>query len=110
MPFIPALAEVSHPFSTLIKGNAKFLWTAAHQAAFEKIKTILASSTTMHPPVREQPLLFYLTSTDKFIRALLAQTIDGQERPVYYLSHLVREAEARYSAIKRHCLALVFTA
>ncbi|XP_059639695.1 uncharacterized protein LOC132282083 [Cornus florida] len=62
----------------------------------------------MHPPVREQHLLLYFTSTDKFIGALLAQTVDGQERPVYYLSRLVREAEAPYSAIERHCLALFF--
>ncbi|XP_059663368.1 uncharacterized protein LOC132309032 [Cornus florida] len=107
--FIPALAEVSHPFSTLIKGNAKFLWTVSHQAAFEKIKTILASSTTMYPHVRDQPLLLYLTSTDKSIGALLVQTVNWQERSVYYLSRLIREAEACYSAIERHCLALVFT-
>ncbi|XP_059630203.1 uncharacterized protein LOC132273204 [Cornus florida] len=61
-------------------------------------------------PTREQPLLLYLTSTDKFIGALFAQTVEGQERPVYYLSRLVRETEARYSAIERHCLALVFAA
>ncbi|XP_059629591.1 uncharacterized protein LOC132272461 [Cornus florida] len=64
----------------------------------------------MHPSIKEHPLLLYLTSTDKSICALLAQEIDGQERPIYYLSRLVRDAESRYSAIERHCLALTFIA
>ncbi|XP_059663588.1 uncharacterized protein LOC132309286 [Cornus florida] len=108
--FIPALAEVSHTFSSLIKDNAKFVWTTAHQVAFEKIKSILSSSTTMRPPIREQPLLLYLTSIDRSIGALLAQIVESRERPIYYLSRLVHEAEARYSAIELHCLVFVFAA
>ncbi|KAG5540845.1 hypothetical protein RHGRI_020924 [Rhododendron griersonianum] len=41
---------------------------------------------------------------------MLVQEVDGTERPVYYISRKVHGAEERYTAIERHCLALVFTA
>ncbi|XP_028116812.1 uncharacterized protein LOC114314529 [Camellia sinensis] len=54
--------------------------------------------------------MLYLTSIPKSIGALLIQDVDGAERPVYYISRKIREAEVRYTPIERHYLALVFTA
>ncbi|KAG5552009.1 hypothetical protein RHGRI_010181 [Rhododendron griersonianum] len=64
----------------------------------------------MVAPVAGKPLILYLTSTPRSIGALLVQEVDGTERPVYYISRKVHGAEERYTAIERHCLALVFTA
>lgn len=64
----------------------------------------------MVSPTKGLPLTSYLTSTNKSIGALLAQEIEGTERPVYYLSRLLQGAESNYSSIKRHCLALIFAA
>ncbi|XP_028123698.1 uncharacterized protein LOC114320834 [Camellia sinensis] len=64
----------------------------------------------MTHPQPARPLLLYITSTSKSVRALLAQEIDGFERPVYYISRVIQGAEIRYSGIERHCLALVFAA
>ncbi|KAG5552094.1 hypothetical protein RHGRI_010249 [Rhododendron griersonianum] len=64
----------------------------------------------MVAPVTGKPLILYLTSTTRSIGALLVQEVDGTERPVYYISRKVHGAEERYTAIERHCLALVFTA
>ncbi|XP_059636050.1 uncharacterized protein LOC132278266 [Cornus florida] len=64
----------------------------------------------MHAPQRDQPLFLYVISTPRSIGALLAQEIDNQERPIYYISRLIHDAEKRYSLIEKHCLALVFAA
>lgn len=64
----------------------------------------------MVSPTKGLPLTSYLTSTNKSIGALLAQEIEGTERPVYYLSRLLQGAESNYSPIKQHCLALIFAA
>ncbi|XP_028053606.1 uncharacterized protein LOC114257970 [Camellia sinensis] len=108
--FIPALAEISAPFGSLLKGDSKFAWNQEHQKAFERIKAALTSPQTMIAPQPGVPLMLYLTSTPKSIGALLVQDVDRVERPVYYISRKIRGTEVRYTPVERHCLALVFTA
>ncbi|CAL5431972.1 unnamed protein product [Camellia sinensis] len=91
--FIPTLAEISAPFGSLLKGDAKFKWNQEHQKAFERIKPALTSPQTMIAPQPGVPLMLYLTSTPKSIGALLVQDVDGAERPVYYISWKIRGAE-----------------
>ncbi|XP_028121466.1 uncharacterized protein LOC114318723 [Camellia sinensis] len=107
--FIPALAEISAPFGSLLKEDAKFEWNQEHQKAFERIKATLTSPQTMIAPQPRVPLMLYVTSAPKSIGALLVQDVDRVERPVYYISRKIRGPEVRYTPIERHCLALVFT-
>ncbi|KAL5541953.1 hypothetical protein UlMin_009663 [Ulmus minor] len=64
----------------------------------------------MIPPEPGKPLLLYISVTDKSLGALIAQEKGGVERPVYYLSRMVRGAECNYTPIERQCLALVYVA
>ena len=41
--FIPALAEITFSFGTLLKGNHKFEWLQEHQQAFDMVKKALTS-------------------------------------------------------------------
>ncbi|GMP78570.1 hypothetical protein CsSME_00034472 [Camellia sinensis var. sinensis] len=108
--FIPAMAEITQPFNSLLKKDVRFIWNEEHQQAFEGVKSALTSPLSMTPPQPARPLLLYITSTPKSVGALLAQEIDGLERPVYYISRVIQGAEVRYFPIERHCLALVFAA
>lgn len=108
--FIPALAEISVLFSSLLKGDSKFEWNQEHQKGFEKIKATLTSSQTMITSQPEVPLMLYLTSTPKSIGALLVQNVDGIEHLLYYISRKIRGAKFRYTPVERHYLALVFIA
>lgn len=62
--FIPALAEVIHPFQDLLKKKAPFRWTESHESAFNAIKKILTSPQTMAAPQKGKPLILYLTSSN----------------------------------------------
>ncbi|KAL5548759.1 hypothetical protein UlMin_003990 [Ulmus minor] len=64
----------------------------------------------MIPPEPGKPLLLYIATTDKSLGALIAQEKSGSERPVYYLSRMIRGAENNYTPMERQCLALVYTA
>ena len=86
---IPALAEITFSFGTLLKGNHKFEWLQEHQQAFDMVKKALAM-IALQP---NKPLLLYLTSTPRSIGALLVQDIDGIEKPVYYIGRKVNGAE-----------------
>ena len=91
--FIPAMAEITQPFNSLLKKAIRFTWNEAHQQAFEGVKSALISPLSMTPPQPARPLLLYITSTPKSVGALLAQEIDGLERPVYYISRVIQGAE-----------------
>ena len=107
---MPALAEVTEPFGKLLKGKAQWDWGQDQQQAFKKLKRILSSAQTMVVPQRGMPLQLYITSTKKSIGGLITQEVDGEEKPVYYISRIIRGPKTRYSQVERHCLALVFIA
>ena len=57
-----------------------------------------------------KPLKLYISGTDDSIDSLLAQDAeDSIERAVYYLSHLLNNAETMYTSIEKLCLSLFHT-
>ena len=69
--FMPALAEISYPLHQLMKKGVPYGWGQVHEEAIQKIKGILISPQTMTTPVKGLPMMLYLTSTSRSIRALL---------------------------------------
>lgn len=60
--------------------------------------------------VHRKPLLLYLASSLSAIGALIAQEDGGSvEKPIYYISRALRDAETQYPKAKRVCLAVVYT-
>ena len=107
--FIPGLAALTSTFAPLLKKNVKYEWTNDHQAAYEKIQALILKLPTMQPPRPEKPLLVYLAATSNAIGALLAQeNEEGEEKPVYYVSRQLHDAEKCYPPAERACLALVY--
>jgi hypothetical protein len=70
---------------------------------------VLADPQTMIALSPGKPLLLYIANIRQSVGALLAQKDEhGNERPVYYISRLIRGPESRYSTAKKICLSLVF--
>ena len=64
----------------------------------------------MTPPVSGRPLKLYISASNETIGSMLAQEDENKvERAVYYLSRVLNEAERRYSAIEKLCLALYYS-
>ncbi|XP_026383710.1 uncharacterized protein LOC113279224 [Papaver somniferum] len=62
----------------------------------------------MKSPVQGRPLILYTASSDVAIGALLAQEDEEDiERPIYYFSRTMRDAQLRYPKAERACLALI---
>jgi ribonuclease HI len=107
--FIPSLAAVTAVFTPLMKKEVPFVWSTACQQTFEKIQAIMTKLPTVCAPVAGRPLRLYLASNGEAIRALVAQEDEsGTEKPVYYVSKALKDAEKRYSGAERACLALVY--
>ena len=62
------------------------------------------------PPIREKPLLFYLTTIDTAMGALLAQYLEEtkKENAIYYISKKMLPYEGKYSSLEKTCVALVW--
>lgn len=51
----------------------------------------------------------YIVASETTIGSMLAQEdFNGVERPIYYLSRMLVDAETRYSLIEKLCLCLYF--
>uniref|UniRef100_A0A2N9G8A8 RNase H type-1 domain-containing protein n=1 Tax=Fagus sylvatica TaxID=28930 RepID=A0A2N9G8A8_FAGSY len=100
--FIPGLAAVTATFMPLMKKGVPFVWSTACQQAFEKIQLIMTKLPTVCAPVPGRPLRLYLASNNEAIGGLVAQEDeDGTEKPIYYVSRALRDAETRYSGAER---------
>uniref|UniRef100_A0A2N9H3G7 Integrase catalytic domain-containing protein n=1 Tax=Fagus sylvatica TaxID=28930 RepID=A0A2N9H3G7_FAGSY len=107
--FIPGLAAVTAVFTPLMKKGVPFVWSTACQQAFEKIQVIMTKLPIVCAPVPGRPLRLYLASNSKAIGGLVAQEDEDEtERPIYYVSRALRDAETRYSGAERACLALIY--
>uniref|UniRef100_A0A2N9EG78 RNA-directed DNA polymerase n=1 Tax=Fagus sylvatica TaxID=28930 RepID=A0A2N9EG78_FAGSY len=107
--FIPGLAAVTAVFTPLMKKGVLFVWSTACHQAFEKIQVIMTKLPTVCAPGPGRPLRLYLASNNEAIGGLVAQEDEnGTEKPIYYLSRALRDAETRYSGAERACLALIY--
>ncbi|GKV12837.1 hypothetical protein SLEP1_g23931 [Rubroshorea leprosula] len=94
-----------------LEPDADFKWERQHQAAFDAIKEYLSKTPVLVPPVKNKPLLLYISAADESIGCLLAQENNNkQEQTVYYLSRALNPTEVKYSSVEKLCLALFFAA
>lgn len=107
--FLPGLAALSAPLMELLKKKVEYKWEEVHRQAFAKIKETLANAPVMMAPIAGKELKLYLAFNDNAIGIVLAQDDqNGQEKPIYYASRILKEAEARYTKAEINCLALIY--
>jgi ribonuclease HI len=98
-----------HFFAALKKGE-RFTWTEQCEEAFGKLKEFLASPPVLARPQQGTPLLLYLAVSDHALSSALVQEVEGEERPVYFVSRTLRGAELRYQKLEKLSLAVIVTA
>ena len=62
----------------------------------------------MVAPSLGKPLLLYIANIEQSLGALVAQDQEGMEKPVYYISRLMKGPKLRYSTTEKVCLSLAF--
>jgi hypothetical protein len=97
-----------HFFATLKKGE-KFTWTTQCEEAFQRLKEFLATPPILTRPQPGTPLLLYLAVSENAMSSALVQEIKGEEKPVYFVSKILKGAETRYQKIENLSLAVVNT-
>ncbi|XP_074299428.1 uncharacterized protein LOC141630523 [Silene latifolia] len=106
--FVAKLTMICKPIFKKLKVGEHVMWEDQCPAMFEKIKEVLSSPPVLSPPVVGLSLSLYLTVTDTAMRAMLTQTVNKEERAIYYISKRLLDYEVNYTPLEKTCLSLVW--
>ncbi|KAJ0585747.1 putative nucleotidyltransferase, Ribonuclease H [Helianthus annuus] len=100
--FVKSYSHIAGPLTDLLKGNQKFLWSAAAQVAFEKLKQAMVKLPTLTLP--NFTFVFDVTTdaSDYGIGAVLSQ----QDKPIAFFSKKLSPKMKAASAYIRELYAI----
>ena len=105
--FISRSADRCRPFFLLINKWKNFEWTKECAETFQQLKDYLARSPVMSSPEPHEVLFAYIAVASYAISLVLIRVDNGIQRPVYYVSKSLHEAEVRYLPLEKAILAVV---
>ena len=73
-------------------------WTAECEEAFQQLKKYLANPPLLSTPVLGEALYIYLVVSPTAVSSVLVREDMEVQRPVYYTSKALVDAETRYPA------------
>ena len=106
--FIPHLSHISKPLRDLEKKGTAFVWTAAHQRAFQQLKDALTSAPLLSVFDPGRPAVVYCDASEYGgTGACLMQDFGSGLQPVAYESRGYSPAEQNYPVHDKEMLAVV---
>ena len=105
--FISRSVDRCRPFYLLINKWKGFEWSEECIVAFQQLKEYLSRPSIMSSPAADEVLYAYVAVATHTVSLVLIREANGLQRPVYYLSKLLHEAEIRYSPLEKAILAIV---
>ena len=105
--FISRSAERCRHFFLLLHKWKEFEWSEECVMAFQELKRYLSHPPIMSSPVVNEILFAYIAVALYAISFVLIRVVSGIQRPVYYVSKLLNEAELCYLPMEKAILAVV---
>ncbi|KAJ8632913.1 hypothetical protein MRB53_026249 [Persea americana] len=105
--FISRASDKCRPFFQLLRKGSKFQWTTDCSQALQQLKQYLSSPPLLSTPTLGEALFLYLSVSDHAVSSVLVREDNGQQRPIYYTSKTLLDAETRYLQLEKLALALV---
>ena len=100
-------ADRCRPFFLLMNKWNNFEWTEKCAQAFLQLKKYLSHPPIMTSPKADEVLFTYIVVAPHAVSLVLIRVDSGRQRPVYYVSKSLHEAEIRYLPLKKAILAMV---
>lgn len=105
--FISRSADRCRPFFLLMKKWKGFEWSEECSKAFQQLKEYLSRPPIMSSPQEDEVLFAYIAVAPHAVSLVLIRVDNGVQRPVYYVSKSLHEAEVRYLPLEKAILAVV---
>ena len=97
-----------HFFQLLNKWKG-FEWTEECILAFQQLKEYLSQPPIMSRPKVDEVLFAYIAVASHVVSLVLVQVDSSVQRPVYYVSKSLYEAEVHYLPLEKVILVVVHT-
>ncbi|KAM2507556.1 hypothetical protein ACFX1W_029860 [Malus domestica] len=109
--FISKATDRCAHFFKALKGSKKYIsWTDECAEAFKNLKDYMSKAPLLSKPEVGDTLIIHLSVSAPAVSSVLIRKDGNVERPVYYASKALQDAETRYSNIEKLALALVMSA
>ncbi|XXG46965.1 hypothetical protein AAC387_Pa02g1687 [Persea americana] len=105
--FISRASDKCRPFFQLLRKGSKFQWTSDCSQALQQLKQYLSSPPLLSTLTFGEALFLYLSVSDHAVSSVHIREDNGQQRPIYYTSKTLLDAETRYLQLEKLALALV---
>ena len=105
--FISRFTDRLKPFFATLRGANRTGWDEECDRAFTQIKQYLAEPPILVSPEAVETLFVYLAVSNIAVSdALFKENEDGKQRPVFFVSKSLADAETRYIHLEQAALAL----
>ncbi|KAJ8639948.1 hypothetical protein MRB53_016642 [Persea americana] len=105
--FISRASDKYRPFFQLLHKSSTFQWTPDCDQALQQLKHYLSSPPLLSIPTQGEELNLYLAVSNHAVNSVLIREENEQQRPIYYKSKILLDAETRYLQLEKFALALV---
>ena len=105
--FISRSVDRCRPFYLLINKWKGFEWTENYVMAFQQLKEYLSRPPIMSSPQADEVLYTYIAVAHHAMSLVLIRDDNGLQKPIYYMSKSLHEAEVKYLLLEKAILAMV---
>ena len=102
--FISRSADRCRPFFLLLNKWKGFEWTEEYALAFQQLKDNLSQPPIMSSPEVDEVLFAYIAVAPHAASLVLIRMDNGIQRPIYYMSKSLHEAEICYLPLEKAIL------
>ncbi|XP_043917844.1 uncharacterized protein K02A2.6-like [Protopterus annectens] len=107
--FLPNLSTLLAPLHKLLRKETLWTWQEEQDRAFEQSKELMQSSEVLVHYDSHKDLILSCDASPYGLGAVLAHCmLDGQERPIGFMSRTLTPAESNYSQLDKEGLAVIF--
>ena len=107
--FLPNLSTVLRPLHELLEADKKWHWNEACEAAFARVKKLIASDIVLTHYDPSLPINIECDASAYGIGAVMTHVMpDGSERPVLFTSRSLTKTERNYSQLDKEALSIIF--
>lgn len=105
--YISNYSDIATPITNLLKHTDRFIWTSSAQKAFEKLKECLPTAPVLTHPNFNLPFYIQCDASMSGVGGVLFQIINGEERPIAFMSKKLNSAQRNYTITELECLAAI---
>lgn len=102
--FIPNMSEVVEPLRGLLKKDNDWIWTTNCNHVFNKLKSIFRKLPTLSNYDSKSNFKIQCDASEKALGCCLFQN----DKPVYYASKSLSDAEQSYAQVEKEMMSIVF--